>query len=1130
MTTIRRLLALSLLLLPTMTGAWAQQASRNAREIPDVYVAVNNSFIITVPNLTKVAVGNPAVVDARVISPTEVLILGAFDVSGFGAGVSTALPGTSIRIATSEVYVWSGDQRYVYRVVNIDNRDPRTFPYGVDRIDVEPNRVILHGQSADMSRTILEAERIFKSRGINYELKIAAAPSVGRIFRGMSVDTVLVEQAIARGYVIEGMTLDEMQRSQKSLPPVYRVEMRESHPVDVYRYPTFDVVVADGTVIEVRSRESELAREAVMNAAIQNHIALEGMTVAEMQSALGAPSSPPTAQAENGAIVTTYVYPAMRVRVRDGYVIEIQPSVPTMPAEGPPAAKYLPLIRIGNVEQVGRVYRFRYVSGAEVLGVLNGLNAAQTGGARLAYTVVASSPEGSMIIYADTATLALIDNVAAFMDRPRPQVLISIDTTVYQIPGPRIFDPTLGIMVQQPARQVGFLVGRFSPLVDEERRRAIIDELRRSIARLPEIANQTPLSFAYEGGTISMNGPPEQVELIRKTLVAMLPRFIDADLMRALGEKVLLNGMTRLQVEAALGYPLDTMPLRTVENGQLYLAYDVGDRLLRFSQDILTEVQHYPTADDVRNAIINKQIVNLMLRSDVEKVLGDRPLRVTANVDGTQTVKYDFGDALYYHDRIIRFDNLSGSEMSRRGISVAVPYAAGAEFQMLTPEEQVSVMEGGNVMTGMTERDVMRVLGGAPFSIRPGDRSNEKIYTYSEYVITFRDGVVVDIRQTGENSPRIINLKSRRASEIASLIGQSYPDVSGLSISIDSVSNRLIIRAPSERFAEIERFAKTMDQGKVPQVLIEAKFVEVNRSVVKQLGINWALSTNNVSSGNRPFGGFGGSASPALPTAPQVTAVTGSEPGSPTPTTSIPLSGDAGMLFGILGGRSFNFNGLRYSNIDILVSALESHGDAEVISSPRVATLNNQAAHLESTDRVNDVTTTTTIVQGGTSTATTLTPHDVGITLDVNPNIGADGIITLDLNANVSRVLRQQQFGSPTNVILVNEISNRTSRSRIMVRSGTPLVIGGLSARSTNKANQRVPLLGDIPWLGKLFRSDNNTATDVDLLIFLTARILPADGTMSPVDEVVDAQRPAIPNPVPSYANPPAATPASAGK
>ncbi|MEK8023622.1 MAG: pilus assembly protein N-terminal domain-containing protein [Candidatus Hydrogenedentota bacterium] len=1121
---MKKTLALLILMASFALSGAAQQLSsanpsRPTRDIPDVYVSVNNSFIITVPNLAKVAVGNPNVVDVRVISPTEVLVQGQPSLAAFFGGFGGAAAATEIGVATTEVYVWSGEQRYVYRVVVIDNSNARAFPIGVTRIDVEPNRVILHGQTSDMARTIAQAEQIFQSRGIKYELKVTTAPTASRLFRGLQVDTALIEKAIERGYVIEGMSLEEVRQSQKTMPPVLRTEMRDSVPVDIYRFPAVDIVVDEGTVIEVRARD--LAREDVIAAAIENHLILEGMTIAEMEQSIGKPSSPPTAQAEGGAIVYTYSYPLMRVRVRDGRIIEIQSTSPTMPLEGPPTGQRMPLVRIGGTEFVGRAYRFKYITGADIVSVLSQLNAS---GAGLNYRTVGYSDEGSLMIYADTGTIAFIDNVVAFTDRPKPQSLITIDSSVYTVPGQRVFDPTLGIMVTQPARQVGFLIGRFSPMIDDDRRRAIIDELRAAVARLPEVPNQTPLSLAFEGGTLTMNGPPEQVALLQKTLLDMLPRYIDADVLQALEERVLLTGMTRAQVEAALGYALDTTPLRTIENGDLYLSYDLGNRMLRFRQDVLTEIQMYPGSDDVRNAILRKQLTPNLLRSDVEKILGDRPLRVTANADGTQTVKYDFGDALYFHDRLIRFDNLAGSEIVRRGVSVAVPYASGTEFQMLTPEEQLTVIEGGSVMQGMTERDVARVLGGAPFAIRPGDRSNEKVYTYSEYVITFRDGVVVDVRQTGDNSPRIITMKSRGAADIANLIGRAYPDVPGLSITLDSVSNRLIIRAPNDRFAEIERFAKTMDQGAIQQVLIEAKFVEINRTIIKQLGIDWGLSTVNQTTGNRPFAGYSPSGS--------ASAITG-DPADPLGTTN-PILGN-GILFGMLGARSFNLNGMRFSNIDVLINALESSNDAEVLSSPRIVTVNNQSARLQSIDRVFDISTTTTVTDGGgISTSTEATPVDIGITLDVNPTIGQNGIISLDLEAIVSRPNGEpREFGEGTSTFtVVNNVSERNARTRVMVRSGTPLVIGGLSSRAKTGAASKVPILGDIPWLGKLFQSDQNTVQDVDLLIFLTTRVIPADGTISEVDQVVGGPRTDIPNPAPTVTKPSstAATPATAGR
>jgi general secretion pathway protein D len=167
-------------------------------------------------------------------------------------------------------------------------------------------------------------------------------------------------------------------------------------------------------------------------------------------------------------------------------------------------------------------------------------------------------------------------------------------------------------------------------------------------------------------------------------------------------------------------------------------------------------------------------------------------------------------------------------------------------------------------------------------------------------------------------------------------------------------------------------------------------------------------------------------------------------------------------------------------------------------------------------------TTQTTDANGLVTFSTDLDPKEVGITLEVNPTIGQDGIVSLDLNALVSRVIRTNNYGVGTNVIIVNEISERNSTSRVMVRSGTPLVIGGLSSRDMRSNNQQVPFLGSIPFLGRLFRSDRKTATDVDLLIFLTARIVPPDGGVSEIETLLEQPRPAVPNPPPPVLSTPA--------
>jgi Flp pilus assembly secretin CpaC len=1081
-------------------AAGAGGAASGGGATPDVYVAANNSFVITVPNLSKVAVGNPAAVLANVISTTEVLVQGSASVTNRGDGL--------VNFATSNVYVWSGEKRYVYRVIVVETSDT-SLPYGVTRMVVEPNKVLVYGRTADLTRTDREVRGMFEALNVKYELHMTEVSLTEAVQEYVNVDRARVEEAVSRGEILVGMTLDDVQRSQGgTMPPIYHTIVTDTRIIDLYQLPNYRLGVTSGVVASVEPRTR--LPEALSREAIQHGIVMEDMTESEMLRALGQPGTPPTVREEAGRLLTEYSFPNLRVRTSDGRVVGMTSQIPIRTAPdvaGSPLelGEYVYRDALGRPIRAftGRMYRLQYISGDEFKSRLDEYE--EEARVDLNY-YFGYGTDGLVGIIADATAADIVGGLVTMFDRPIPRRPYELTMLNYRR---QAYDPIRRATVDV---ECNFTSARFSKDVSLERRYEVYEELQEISDLVPGrlVATQVTL----KNDIIAISGESGPVSVVRTNLRDLVPAIIGKDYADAVRAGKLLPGMTRAQVEQVVGVKLEgsSQPYQ-LPDGHLGWNHDLGNRVVIMSEDILVEAISYPGPDDVRNALQKRRLVPYMLRADVERILNETARQTTKLDDGREAVDYNFGKAVYWTNRLISMNGVAGSEMQRLGISVQVPDEDNFEFQQLTPEEQQLVMQRGTVMRGMTERDVARVVGQAPFAIKPGAMPNEKLYTYADYEVVFRDGIAWKVSSIGAGNPRIIALKSRRASEILSLISSTFPDSYQHTVTADSVSNRLIVRAADVRFLEIERFAKAMDQQEIPQVLIEAKFVEINRDAVKNLGVQWGLSAQS-DAGNQPFAGFGGSNSRTDPnTQPSAGVRSGNG-------ANFPLAGstDAGILLGMFGGSGFSLGGLRYTNVDVMIAALESSGDAEVLSSPRIVTLNNQPAELRSIETVYDVTTTQTIdaLTGLTTFATRTTPKDVGIELNCNPTIGQDGIISLSLDARVSRVARVQNYGVGTNVIIINETTERTSQSRVMVRSGTPLVIGGLSSRDSRRNTQKVPFLGDLPFIGHIFRSERNDATDVDLLIFLTARIVPPDGTISSVDRALAQPRAMIPNPSPT--------------
>jgi MSHA biogenesis protein MshL len=268
-------------------------------------------------------------------------------------------------------------------------------------------------------------------------------------------------------------------------------------------------------------------------------------------------------------------------------------------------------------------------------------------------------------------------------------------------------------------------------------------------------------------------------------------------------------------------------------------------------------------------------------------------------------------------------------------------------------------------------------------------------------------------------------------------------------------------------------------QAVTRQVILEAKVLEVDLDDGYQAGVNWAAVLQRGSSTYTvgqlaPQGGF--QANPYSPANNSVTL------GPGNPITSFPLS--------TLGG-AFTI-AADFKDFSTLIELLSSQGRTRVLSSPRVSTLHNQQAIIKAGTDEFFVTGVESNTVTGTATSTSrnvqLTPFFSGVALDVTPQIGPDDTVTLHVHPTISEVVDQTKSltvdGSVDTIPLaLSQI--RESDNIVRARSGQLVIIGGLMREQVSKVHYKTPLLGDIPGLGKLFRSEQNQTHTVELVILL---------------------------------------------
>jgi MSHA biogenesis protein MshL len=360
-------------------------------------------------------------------------------------------------------------------------------------------------------------------------------------------------------------------------------------------------------------------------------------------------------------------------------------------------------------------------------------------------------------------------------------------------------------------------------------------------------------------------------------------------------------------------------------------------------------------------------------------------------------------------------------------------------------------------------------------------------------------GAVFAARNGGKEADRIkeitgTSISTRSSSDFwpeleASLKGLVGTD-GGRAVIVNAQSGIIAIRANPRELRDVQQFLDKIQDVASRQVIIEAKIVEVELSSAFRAGINWAAIAQQ---GNRTISGFQtgpqlgfGSNSQQLLNQPSVPVTVG--PGNPV--TSVLTNSLGGAFTLAVNAGSFN----------AYVELLATQGKTRVLSSPRVSTINNQKAVIKAGDDEYFVTgvSSNTVAGVGTTTSNNLdlAPFFSGVALDVTPQLSGDGQIILHIHPTVSdvtqKVLTVTAQGT-TNSLPLAFSQVRESDSVVKAKSGQLIVIGGLMLSNHQVQDYRVPLLGDIPVVGKLFRSQQKTDDHTELVILLRPIIVDSD-------------------------------------
>lgn len=334
----------------------------------------------------------------------------------------------------------------------------------------------------------------------------------------------------------------------------------------------------------------------------------------------------------------------------------------------------------------------------------------------------------------------------------------------------------------------------------------------------------------------------------------------------------------------------------------------------------------------------------------------------------------------------------------------------------------------------------------------------------------------LDTPTTRSANTRVIRLRHNDAKSLAETLGDISEGLKNpeggetaptrpqnILIRADESLNALVLLADPELIGTMESIVRQLDVPRA-QVMVEAAIVEVSGDITDALGVQWAVDARGSTggAGGISFGNTGISIGSVL------NAINENE---------IPDNLPDGAIIGV-GTRSFG----------ALITALSSNSKSNLLSTPSLLTLDNQEAEILVGQNVPFQTGSyTTDAAGANNPFTTIERQDIGVTLKVTPHINEGATLRLQIEQEISSIAPSASLTAQAVDLVTNK---RAIKSTILAEDGQVIVLGGLIQDDVTRTNAKVPLLGDIPFLGALFRSTQETHIKRNLMVFLRPTVI----------------------------------------
>ncbi|WP_264313973.1 type II secretion system secretin GspD [Pseudomonas putida] len=349
--------------------------------------------------------------------------------------------------------------------------------------------------------------------------------------------------------------------------------------------------------------------------------------------------------------------------------------------------------------------------------------------------------------------------------------------------------------------------------------------------------------------------------------------------------------------------------------------------------------------------------------------------------------------------------------------------------------------------------------------LRQLDRPSEAVGSVSTQVIYLRHATASEVVKVlrGLSQEGVAPAESAGEGEVKDRPVMASAGGSGIRLEYEEGTNAVVMVGPDSELAAYRAIVEQLDIRRA-QVVVEAIIAEVSDSSAQELGVQWLFADEKFGAGIVNFGSNG----------VNIANIAGAAASDDNEALGKLLSATTGATAGIghFGG-GFNFA--------MLVNALKGKSGFNLLSTPTLLTLDNAEASILVGQEVPFV--TGSVTQNNANPYQTIERKEVGVKLRIKPQINIDNSVRLDIVQEVSSIAES----SAASDVITNK---REIKTKVMVEDNGLVILGGLISDELSTSNQRVPLLGDIPYLGRLFRSDASKNTKQNLMVFIRPRIL----------------------------------------